>query len=151
MDSKRWQRIKELLHSALEREPGERIRFLNEACAGDSSLRNEVVSLIAAHEQVGGFIESPAFEIMANSLGDETESFEGQAFRPYHIIARVGAGGMGEVYLAEDTRLGRKVALKVLPLTFPETMNGYAASSRSRGPPQRLITQTSSPFTKSEK
>ena len=65
MTPEHWQRIKALLESALEREPGERSAFLNEACAGDSSLRNEVESLIASHEQASGFIEEPAYEVMA--------------------------------------------------------------------------------------
>src|SRR6185295_8696735 len=65
-----------------------------------------------------GFIESPAFEVMANSMEDQTDSLAGQSFGPYRIDARIGAGGMGEVYLAEDSRLGRKVALKMLPDYF---------------------------------
>src|SRR6266550_4664875 len=120
MESERWQQIKTLLQSALECEPGERTAFLDEACAGDSSLRDEVESLIASHEQAGGFIESPAFELMAESLGDQPDPLAGQSFGPYQIIARIGIGGMGEVYLAEDSRLGRKVALKMLPTSFTE-------------------------------
>src|SRR2546426_4045513 len=115
MNPERWQQIKSLLQSALERAPGERAAFLDEACAGTPSLRSQVESLIVSYEQAGGFIESPAIEVMANSLGDQTDSLAGQSFGPYQINARIGTGGMGEVYLAQDSRLGRRVALKMLP------------------------------------
>ncbi|MEP6707398.1 MAG: alpha/beta fold hydrolase [Pyrinomonadaceae bacterium] len=119
MTPEHWQRIKVLLESALERKPDERSAFLNQACAGDSSLRNEVESLIASHEQASRFIEEPAYGVMAGSLADDqTDSLAGQSFGPYQINARIGTGGMGEVYLAQDSRLGRKVALKMLPDFF---------------------------------
>ena len=119
MTPERWQRIKALLESALEREPGKRSVFLNEACAGDSSLRNEVESLIAAHEQVAGFIEEPAYEVMAGMLVDDhVGALVGQSLGPYQLIGSLGGGGMGEVYRARDIRLGREVAIKVLPSAF---------------------------------
>ena len=113
MTPERWQRVKPLLQSALEHDPDERSAFLASECAGDEGLRREVESLIASHEQAGEFIESPAFEVMAGSLEDD--QVMGLNLGPYIISARLGAGGMGKVYLAEDTRLGRKVALKMLP------------------------------------
>jgi serine/threonine-protein kinase len=119
MTPERWQRIKTLLQSALEREPVERAAFLNQECAGDISLQNEVESLIASYQQASGFMESPAFEVMADMLVDEPpESVVGRTLGHYQILDRLAAGGMGEIYLAEDTHLGRKVALKMLPRLF---------------------------------
>jgi len=116
MTPERWQRIKPLLQSALEREPGERSAFLAAECAGDLALRKDVESLITSLDHAGEFIESPAFEVMAGSLADD--QVVGRNLGPYVISARLGAGGMGEVYLAEDARLGRKVALKMLPASL---------------------------------
>src|SRR5712691_4457704 len=113
MKPERWQQIKPVLQYALKHAPGERSAFLDEACYGDEVLRKEVESFIISHEQSDSFIEEPAFELMANSLGDQTDSLVGQSFGPYQIDARIGTGGMGEVYLAQDSRLGRKVALKL--------------------------------------
>jgi eukaryotic-like serine/threonine-protein kinase len=119
MTPERWQQVKNLFHSALERESNDRALFLEEACAGDVLLRREVESLIASHEQSGGFIDSPAYEVGAELLTeDQAETLVGQRLAHYEILALLGSGGMGEVYLAQDGKLGRKVALKLLPTLF---------------------------------
>jgi serine/threonine-protein kinase len=105
-----WQRVKEVLAGALEREPMERPAYLDHACT-EESLRKEVESLIAAHEQSdGGLMERPPAESGALKTGTKLGSYE--------ILAFLGAGGMGEVYQAHDCKLGRNVAVKVLPAAF---------------------------------
>jgi serine/threonine protein kinase len=118
MDKERWQQVDKLLQSALEREAKERSAFLREACAGDEGLRREVESLLAS-DQADSFLNTPAFEGAAALLAGETaNSLLGRRLGTYQILSPLGAGGMGEVYLARDTRLGRKVALKILPSFF---------------------------------
>ncbi|MEK6407925.1 MAG: protein kinase [Acidobacteriota bacterium] len=119
MSPARWQEVESLLQAALERQPAERGAFLDEACAGDDALRKEVEFLLASSEQVQSFIESPALEDAAALIADENgNSMLGRRIGAYQIISLLGAGGMGEVYLAQDTRLGRKAAIKLLPTFF---------------------------------
>src|ERR1700752_2430593 len=104
MTPEQWPQIKSLLGEALEPDPFEPGAFLDEACTGDSSLRAEVEALIDSHARSGDFIESPAYEVLADSL-TQTDLGSGTSICPYEIIRRLGARGMGDIYLAEDTRL----------------------------------------------
>ena len=119
MTPERWQKIESLLQAALERQPAERSVLLDGACAGDDELRKEVESLLASSEHDESFLKSAALDDAARMLaGDTTNSLLGQRIGSYQIISQLGAGGMGEVYLAQDSRLGRRVALKILPSFF---------------------------------
>ena len=119
MKPESWKQLDQLFHEALALPPDECDAFLNDACAGDDSLRHQVEALLSAHGKAGSFIEKPALEVEARFIAkDQTESTVGQTIGHYKIISQLGVGGMGEVYLAEDTTLGRKVAIKLLPADF---------------------------------
>jgi eukaryotic-like serine/threonine-protein kinase len=119
MTPERWLQLKEIFQSALERNPAERSAFLRHACAGDAALRSEVESLIDSHDQAGDSIEAMAVEAATEMLSaDQTGSVLGKHIGHYQVMSHIGRGGMGEVFLAQDTSLGRKVALKLLRSDF---------------------------------
>ena len=115
MDAERWRRINELFHAALEREADDRGAFIDEACAGDPALRTEVLSLLQMHSGPG-VVDRPAVEAAPGLLltGDD-DPLIGRRLGPYEVTGLLGRGGMGIVYLGQDTRLQRPVAIKALP------------------------------------
>lgn len=119
MTPERLRQIEDLYHSALERDSAERVAFINDSCNGDEELRCEVESLLVSHEQAGDFIEAPLHEVTARLIADnQRRSMMGRSIGHYEIVELLGAGGMGEVYLARDKTLGRQLALKLLPDYF---------------------------------
>jgi Tol biopolymer transport system component len=131
----RWQRIKEIFQSAQERTPAERIEFLNEVCGDDQSIREEVEALLTADDSNDDFLSAPAYEFAAGMLAEEAIEFSaGQKVDRYTILCPLGAGGMGQIYLAHDPQLGRKIALKLISREFatdPRRVHRFEQEARA--------------------
>ena len=115
----RWQRIKKIFYSVQDRPPAERSEFLNEVCGDDASMREEVEALLTADAGNDNFLTFPAYEFAAGMLATEaTEFAAGQTVGRFEILCPLGAGGMGQIYLARDAQLGRNIALKLISQEF---------------------------------
>jgi eukaryotic-like serine/threonine-protein kinase len=118
MNDQKRERLKDIFDAALHRKPDERRRFIDQNCAGDETLRAEVESLLSSYESAESFMQGVALEEVADVLLDKNTLENGQNLGHYEIVEKIGAGGMGEVFLARDKKLDRPVAVKILSEKF---------------------------------
>ena len=135
MTSERWSEIERLYHAAREQAAGEAGAFLKQACGSDDELRREVESLLAFETDTEDFMEASPIDLAARHLAQERgEKMKGRVLGRYQIEAWLGAGGMGDVYRAADTRLGRPVAVKILSQhlsTDPAALSRFEKEARA--------------------
>src|SRR5262245_57790773 len=143
MTPEQYRQINRICRAALEVEPADRDAYLAEACGGDGALRREVESLLSYDARSAGMMDQAALEVAARAMAEEQDDAQaksaakfpfGQSVGHYRILSLIGKGGMGEVYLGEDSRLGRKVAIKLLPAAFtmqPERVRRFAQEARA--------------------
>ena len=119
MNPERWKQIDELFEIVLDLEPDKRAAYLDEVCAGDEALKKEVETLLASDNGPHSYIEASPMKIAVDLLSRQKEKINpGESIGPYKILSLIGTGGMGEVYRANDPRIGREIAIKVLPPHF---------------------------------
>ncbi len=135
MTPERWQQVREIFDRAVSVDTSQRTQYLDSACANDTELRREVASLLASHDSAGAdFLDADTLGKVAADVLDQSSKMIGRSLGPYEIRGFVGAGGMGEVYRAHDPRLGRDVAIKILPMALasdPDQLRRFEQEARA--------------------